>query len=125
MIRNTVQRQIILEALKKINAHPTVEEICMEIHQDHPAISKATVYRNLKKLAENNNIRRILLPEELERYDERTDQHYHFQCKNCGRIIDVDMEYLAGINTAVQGKYGVQVDGHDVVFSGVCQKCNH
>ena len=125
MIRNTVQRQIIQEALKKNNTHPTVKEICIEIYKDHPTISKATVYRNLSKLAENSKIRKLLLPEEPERYDDRIEQHYHFKCKNCGSIFDVDIEYLAGINAAVQGKYGVQVDDHDVVFSGVCQKCNN
>jgi len=35
----------------------------------------------------------------------------------------VDIDYLADINDAVQSKYGVQVDEHDVVFSGICLKC--
>jgi Fe2+ or Zn2+ uptake regulation protein len=35
----------------------------------------------------------------------------------------VDIECPASINDVVQKKYGVQVDEHDVVFSGICQKC--
>jgi len=35
----------------------------------------------------------------------------------------VDMEYLAGIDDKIQGKYGFQVDEHDVVFRGMCDKC--
>jgi len=121
--RNTVQRQIVLGALKKLNTHPTIDDIYAEIHKEHPSISKTTVYRNLRQLAASGIIRQVSLPDGLERYDERTYEHYHFQCKNCGSILDVDIEYLMGINDAVTGKYGVLVEEHDVVFSGVCLKC--
>ena len=122
--RNTVQREIILNTLKKLNSHPTIDEIYAEIHKEHKSISKTTIYRNLRQLARNGVIRQLSLPDGLERYDERIEQHYHFKCKNCGSIFDVDIEYLAGINETVQVKYGFQVDEHDVVFSGICPKCN-
>ena len=121
--RNTVQRQIILETIKKINTHPTTEGIYTEIHRGHPSISKTTVYRTLRQLVESGIIRQVSLPDDLERYDCRQDQHYHFKCKKCGGIIDVDIEYLADIDDNVHGKYGFLVDGHDVVFSGYCLKC--
>ena len=121
--RNTVQRQIILEALKKFDTHPAVEEVYLEIHTNHPTISKATVYRNLYQLAEDGKICQLSLPDDLSRFDKRTDRHYHFQCKNCGGISDVDVEYLEGINETVRRKYGVRVDEHEVVFRGVCTKC--
>ena len=54
----------------------------------------------------------------------RTDKHYHFKCKNCDKIFDVDMEYIGGINNIVQEKYGFQVDEHNVNFSGICTKCS-
>ena len=123
--RNTVQRQIILDALKKLNTHPTIDEVYTAVHTSHPSISRMTVYRNLRQLAANGIIRQVSLPDGLERYDARTDQHYHFRCHNCGSVFDVDIEYLADINDAVQGKYGVRVDGHDVVFIGTCLKCKN
>ena len=121
--RNTVQRQIVLDALKKLNSHPTIDEVYTAIHAEHPSISRMTVYRNLRQLAANGTIRKVTLSDGLERYDERISQHYHFKCKNCGGILDVDIKYLDGINDTVQGKYGVQVDEHDVVFSGACLRC--
>jgi len=107
----------------KMKTHTTIDDVYVEIHKAHPSISKTTVYRNLRQLAVEGIIRHVSLPDGFERYDIRTDQHYHFKCKNCGIILDVDIEYLDGINDSVQGKYGVQVDEHDVVFSGVCKKC--
>ena len=121
--RNTVQRQIILDMLRKLNTHPTIDEIYVGMHNEHPSISKTTVYRNLRQLADNGVIRQVLLPDGLERYDVRTSQHYHFRCKSCGSILDVDIDYLDGINSMVQGKHGIQVDGHDVIFSGICSQC--
>jgi Fe2+ or Zn2+ uptake regulation protein len=120
--RDTVQRQIVVEVLKKFRTHPTVEEMYLEIHKNHPSISKATVYRNLYQLAEEGMIRHIS-PGDLNRFDGRMDQHYHFKCKNCGGISDIEFEYLAAIDEAVRQKYGIQADEHEVVFRGICTKC--
>jgi len=123
MQRNTVQRQIILETLKKFITHPTVDELYSEIVKSHPSISKTTIYRNLRQLAHGGQIGRVTLPDNAERFDNRTDRHYHFQCKSCGELFDVDIDYVGGINEAVQAKYGFQVDEHDIVFKGICQQC--
>ena len=123
MERNTVQRQIILSELKKLNTHPAIEEIYIEVQKEHPAISKTTVYRNLRQLAKDGLIQQVSLPDGLERYDKHTNQHYHFKCIKCDDIFDVEIEHLADINGRIQKKYGFQVDKHDIVFTGACPKC--
>ena len=123
MERYTVQRQIILAALLKINTHPTIEEVYAEIQREHPAISKTTVYRNLRQLAKEGIIRQVSLPDGLERYDRLTVKHHHFKCLKCGGIYDVEIDYPDGINGSIQEKYGFEVDRHDVVFTGLCLKC--
>jgi len=35
----------------------------------------------------------------------------------------VDINYVDGINEAVQKKYGFQVDEHDIIFRGTCPQC--
>jgi len=123
MQRNTLQRKIILDTVIKLKTHPSIEEVYAEIQKDYPTISKTTVYRNLRQLAKNGATREVSLPDGLERYDGYTDQHYHFKCKYCGSIFDIDIEYIAGINDSVQVKYGFQVDEHELVFNGICAKC--
>jgi len=113
----------VLNALLKLNTHPTIEEIYAEIHSDHPSISKTTVYRNLRQLAGGGIIRQVSLPDGLERYDGCAARHYHFHCGECGWIYDVDIEHPMGIDDAVAEKYGFSVEDYDVVFSGVCLKC--
>ena len=51
------------------------------------------------------------------------DQRYHFRCKMCGAIADVDVEYLGGINETIRKKYGFLVEGHEMVLRGICANC--
>ena len=122
-LRNTVQRKIILDVVQKMHSHPTAEEVYQEVHKEHPSISKATVYRNLHQLAGEGTVSSLLIQGSPERFDDRLSRHYHFRCKVCGSVFDVDMDYISGINDAVQRAYGFQVDEHDVLFKGICPKC--
>ena len=121
--RNTVQRQIILETLKRLSTHPTIEEIYAAIHVDHPSISKTTVYRDIRQFTASGIIRQIPMQDVFERYDGRAEPHYHFKCRICGGIFDIFIDYLSDVNDSVKEKYNYQVDEHDIIFKGVCEKC--
>ena len=121
--RNTVQRQIVLDAVKKLNSHPSIEEIYTLVHKEHPTISKSTVYRNLRHLEEGKSLRQISMPEGPARYDAKCSSHYHFRCKGCEKVFDVEIAYLEGLNDMVQSLHGFEVGEHDVVFSGLCAEC--
>ena len=54
--RNTIQRALVLEAVKTLHCHATADEVYEEIIKEHPTISKATVYRNLNLLSEMGEI---------------------------------------------------------------------
>ena len=121
--RNTVQRQLILDAIRCGGQHPAIDEIYTAIHQSHPTISKTTIYRNLRKLADEGLIHRITLQDGLERYDENAVPHYHFNCKCCGALSDLDMPYLYDLNETAAEHTGLSIDRHDTLFSGLCPDC--
>jgi Fe2+ or Zn2+ uptake regulation protein len=121
--RNTLQRQIILEALRKFNCHPTVEDVYLLVKENYPTISKATVYRNLRQLADQGEIRKANLPCEQERYDNINSKHYHFQCNVCGDISDVEMDYATAIDLQAENCNSFQVDEHEIIFKGICANC--
>ena len=50
--RNTIQRQLVLSAVRQLQNHPTADEVYQKVQKSCPTISRATVYRNLKLLAE-------------------------------------------------------------------------
>jgi Fe2+ or Zn2+ uptake regulation protein len=33
------------------------------------------------------------------------------------------LEHMEGINDVIQKRYGFQVEGHNLLFTGVCQSC--
>lgn len=121
--RNTVQRQIVLGAVRSMTNHPTAEEIYNHIVKNHPTISKGTVYRNLNLLAEQGEVLRVRIPDGADRYDLRSRPHYHIRCTGCGQVFDVDMPYQEDLSQKVNDSHGFLFTGHDIVFTGVCPDC--
>lgn len=122
--RNTVQRTLVLEAVKELQCHATADEIYTVIAKKHPDISKATVYRNLNLLSEMGEIRKREVPGGADRYDHQCDEHYHIRCLECGRIFDVDMAFMADLEKNIRNAHGFAFMGHDVMFKGICPDCN-
>lgn len=122
MQRQTIQREIVLQAVQVL-CHATADEIYRHVIVSHPAISKATVYRNLNVLADNGCIGRIDATTGADYYDCTTTQHYHLQCDQCGKVFDVPCTYLRELNK-IPTDAGVLITGHTVLFRGICATCN-
>lgn len=122
--RNTVQRSLVLNAVKELRCHATADEVYSMIAKSHPDISRGTVYRNLNFLSEIGEIRKREIPGGADRYDHLCHDHYHVTCLQCGRIFDVDMEFIAGLEQNIRDTHGFQFTGHDIVFKGICRECN-
>ena len=60
MKRNTIQRALTLEAVQKLQSHPTADEVYAAVSAEHPHISRGTVYRNLNQLSEDGKIREMV-----------------------------------------------------------------
>lgn len=121
--RNTIQRSLVLDAVNRLQCHATAEDIYDEIVRDHPNISRGTVYRNLKQLSEAGEIRKLEVPGGTDRYDHLTHNHYHARCLKCGKVFDVDMDYIENLASSVKDTHGFAISGHDIMFKGLCPKC--
>ncbi len=121
--RNTQQRKVILEILRSTDIHPTADWIYEKARQVIPNISLGTVYRNLKILKDEGLILE-LNDGKQSRFDGRVDQHFHFKCLSCNSIYDIDNRKIVNIEHNDLRKEGYQVQSFDVVFSGICPKCN-
>jgi Fur family peroxide stress response transcriptional regulator len=87
-LKVTPQRLAILEAIIKLNNHPSAENIIDFIRINHPNISTATVYKVLDTLVENQLIKRVKTEKDIMRYDAVTDNHHHLYCSESDRIED-------------------------------------
>lgn len=124
--RQTIQKQLILEALdrfKMVKGHLSIDEIYNAIKEVYPSISKTTVYRNVRQLAEAGTIRQITLEDGIERYDLNTHDHHHFTCTSCGEIYDVDVPELPNFSQSISKHYGFSTEKINLSFSGICAEC--
>ncbi|MCB5942106.1 transcriptional repressor [bacterium 210820-DFI.6.52] len=121
--RNTIQRALVLKAVNTLQCHATVEEIYSLVIKEYPNISKVTVYRNLNQLAENGEIRKLEVPGDADRFDHLCHDHYHARCLRCGRVFDVDMDYIEDLEKRIKDAHGFEFSGHDLMFKGICPDC--
>ena len=122
--RNTMQRSIIEDELRRLANHPTADEVYEAVHAEHPSIGKATVYRTLNLLSDEGEIGRVRINNGADRFDHQAFAHYHVRCVACGRVDDVMIELLGeGVNEAAAEASGYQILGHTLQFDGVCPAC--
>lgn len=119
--RNTVQKQLILDAVRGLDSHPTADEIYERVAVRCPSISKGTVYRNLNRLADDGEILRVAVANAPDRFDRTTGDHCHCRCLTCGRVFDY--KALPHIELSRTGCGDFEVTGCDVVFRGYCKSC--
>jgi len=120
--RNTIQRQLILDALKKLNIHATAEQVYDYVVTEHPSISKATVYRNLNYMVESDELLNIGSFHGATHYDHNCHEHHHFICDCCERVFDVN-NYLPDIRGQLADMDGFEIRGYTLNFNGLCRDC--
>ncbi len=122
--RMTRQRQVILEELRKVNTHPSADEVYEMVRKRLPRISLGTVYRNLEVLSESGEIRK-LEPGLLKRFDGNPSEHFHIRCIRCDRIADVPMPQDFDIDLADMTPTEYEILGHRLEFFGLCPYCSN
>ena len=120
--RNTIQRQLVMQAVQGLD-HPDAEEVYENVSREHPNVSKGTVYRNLNVLAAQGEILKVETGDGADKFDFRTDQHYHLRCRVCGKIFDAQMLPIAP-ERFLGDTHGFTVERHNLEFIGTCSECN-
>jgi len=118
MERITSQKEIILNYLKNVKTHPSAEDVYSSVKKDLPRISKSTVYRILKNLAEKGEIQE--LKGDISHYDGDISFHSHFFCEKCQKIFDIFEKYEDFKNKKLDiGK----IKKYQIYFYGYCKNC--
>lgn len=124
-IRNSKQREAILNVLSQRNYHPTADDIYVKVKKDFPKTSLATIYRNVEQLSRLGKIRRIETASGPARYDGNIEKHFHIKCSQCGQVRDVwlkeKLENYIDLDDAIKDYL---LTGYDISFEGICNKCN-
>jgi len=119
----THQRQVILEELRKVQTHPSADEVYELVRKRIPRISLGTVYRNLEILSELGDIKKLESGGAPKRFDGNPDDHYHIRCMACGRIVDAPADIDFNIEEELLQATEFKIFGFKLEFIGLCPQC--
>lgn len=124
--KHSRQRDAIKNFLMSRKDHPTAEVVYSNVRKEFPNISLGTVYRNLSFLVETGDAVKVPCRDGSVHFDGRVLPHYHFQCTECGALIDLDGDFSkaeeAFLCTAKTNFSGV-IEGNISFFYGKCPHC--
>jgi Fur family transcriptional regulator, ferric uptake regulator len=121
--RVTPQRQLVLEAVTKLN-HASPEDIFAEVHQKASGVNVSTIYRTLELLEHLGLVTHTHLGHGAPRYHLAAEaQHVHLVCRACGRVTELSPEAAQPLVSTLEKEHGFQTDvGHLTVY-GICRDC--
>jgi Fur family peroxide stress response transcriptional regulator len=119
----TPQRLAIYEFLAGNDAHPSAEEIFQQVKPDLPSLSLGTVYRTLELFEAHGLVSRVLTLSQQARFDANQDEHHHFICLRCQRVLDSQDPRLRQLPVCDAAPDGFRVLSHRVQVLGLCQDC--
>lgn len=119
-VRASSQRILMLEYLDNNHIHPTADKIYLDLSSKLPTISKATVYNNLKLFQEKGIIKEVNIDNNEAHYDIVVEDHAHFVCNKCGKIVDLPVDELK-VDTG--GIENYEIISQDVFLKGICAEC--
>ena len=117
------QRESINQFLATRNDQPTADTIYTNLRETFPNISLGTVYRNLALLSDIGEIVKITTGDGADRFDGKTTPHHHFVCRECHRVMDLEMESIDSIMDVAGKNFAGQIDSYITNFYGVCDEC--
>lgn len=119
--RNTDQKRVVLQCIDCLG-HATMEQVIENVHEIDSSISKSTIYRNVSVLLAENIIKKFKM-NQVEVYETIKEKHFHFMCKECGRITDLDAKELDQRLSNLKDIEGNQIEEVEIYFSGICKDC--
>lgn len=122
-IRVTPQRIAIIKYLIASTAHPTAEMIHAALADQFPHMSVATVYNNVRMLADMGLVEEMNVADTAVHFDFPLTPHYHAVCTNCGKIVDFHYGQATDVETVAADKTGFMVTGHHLEVYGLCPEC--
>ncbi|WP_418963763.1 Fur family transcriptional regulator [Cetobacterium sp.] len=119
------QRELILNYILNSHEHLTADTIYADLKKDNPELSLGTVYRNLTKLTEMGAIKKVSLPNQVDKFDKNLEPHAHLICDECGSVTDIDIPEVKSFIDKVSKDEDILINRYNISFNGICKKCKN
>ena len=120
--RNTIQKEVVARIVKEACNHPTADMVLVEAKKVLPNLSLGTVYRILKDMANEGEIREVACKDAPSRFEKTTMNHGHFRCVKCGKVEDVFFNLDKIDNSIVDFGDNLVLESQ-LFFRGICKDC--
>ncbi|MGA2432093.1 MAG: transcriptional repressor [Acidimicrobiales bacterium] len=123
--RNTAQRREVISALSRVQGFVSAQDLHGVITKNGGAIALATVYTQLKKLAETGDVDLVMTDrgETLYRRCVVDVHHHHLSCRLCGGAVEVDAPDLERWANDIAAQHGYRDLRHVLELNGICATC--
>ncbi len=125
-LRWTKQRDAVLAAFLKANAHLSAEELYGLARKCCPDVGFATVYRCMNLFVEAGIAKERRFNDERVRYEPNVmaEHHDHLICLKCGVISEFEDERIEKLQELIASAKGFKVKHHRMELYGLCNKCD-
>ena len=118
--RDTEPRRLVISAIAAQGRPFTAEELCASL----PCVGRATVYRGLRLLVENDLVCRVLLEDHELRYQfSQSGHHHHLLCGVCGVSANLEGCDAEDMLREAAAAAGFRMSGHLLEVYGQCGDC--
>jgi Fur family peroxide stress response transcriptional regulator len=122
-LKITPQRVAIYRELLETNEHPSAEILYRKVKRLLPNISLDTVSRTLLTLAEIGAVFVVEGSGDPKRFDGGLQNHQHFKCVKCKRIIDFHHKPFDNVKLPAEISKKFTVLRRTVYLEGLCNLC--
>ena len=119
----THQRQVIYRVLAESEEHPDPDTVYKRVKRLIPAISLATIYKNIKTFVGMGLLQEVGAEAGSYRVDANLDHHHHLVCVNCKSVVDFYDPHLDRIRATDPNPGNFQVLRYQVEALGLCPAC--
>ena len=119
----TQQRQVLYEVMQGLPGHPSPEEIYAEVRQRLPAVSLATVYKNIHLFLERGVLKQLSMHHGSLRVEMNNVAHHHIVCSYCKTITNIEEKDLGILPSRRELPGGFQVERYSIDVIGICAAC--
>jgi Fe2+ or Zn2+ uptake regulation protein len=122
-LKATPARIGVMRFLESVDQPADANTVLGDLKDEGIHADPATIYRILDLLYKRGLIQKIELGEGKYRYEKSQKHHHHLICTNCGRIQNVEGEFLKKMENEIYSDKKFKVNSHSLEFFGLCQDC--
>ena len=119
----THQRQVLYEVMQTMPGHPSPEEVFARVRKRIPAISLATVYKNIHLFVERGVLKEVSMHHGSLRVELNSHLHHHMVCSHCKAITDIEEKDLGVLPALHRLPGGFRVERYAIDVIGICAAC--